>query len=517
MDFDLYIEPLSWVYLISLAISLCLAVHALTNQRHPTARAFGYLMACISLLTTTYIIKLCSVYIEAKLFWAAINLGVITLCSTLWLRLALMVTNHNKIANAPAFMMFAIISSIAVFLFVLTNEEHQLFWTNIEHLQGQADYRATFGIAYKAFHFVIVGLLSISVVLFLRNYKLNNQRVRKQVIWLTIGTLIPIVGRVLKYSFDWYMPHNLDEVILLVTLSCLCLAFALIRYNTFNFSPINRAKIIETLPLGIIIVNSEYHIMEVNSLASSVLKKNNRDIIGAPLNHFLPRIVDKQYFEVPVHDLEHTSWYRIQKDKIESSNSKLLGYTITLSNITEQKETEQQLQAIARHDFLTGLFNRRAVEEIAEKDFEYCSRNQLDYSIALIDLDLFKRINDSLGHDIGDQVLKLFSKLLQSVLNDSDVVGRYGGEEFILAVNEKPEHLVRVLELLRSILDSRIHYELGLSEPIRFTAGIADIQSANKKSLAKLISAADEALYEGKHSGRNQTCLFKQINNSLLD
>ncbi len=158
-----------------------------------------------------------------------------------------------------------------------------------------------------------------------------------------------------------------------------------------------------------------------------------------------------------------------------------------------------------RHDPLTGLFNRRAMEENFIRDNALCHQGGHSFSLAMVDVDHFKKFNDRFGHDAGDEVLKAISNTLQSSVRPSDTVCRFGGEELVLLLPETDsdsalgcaEHCRKAIESLRL---NHAGQDLG---SVTVSIGVAT-QSEKLQSLETLIKAADEALYCAKQEGRNR-------------
>ena len=169
---------------------------------------------------------------------------------------------------------------------------------------------------------------------------------------------------------------------------------------------------------------------------------------------------------------------------------------------------ETAIQVLSRLDPLTNVMNRRSISNHLERLHQ--QPNQL-YSIVLLDLDHFKNINDHFGHSIGDQVLVELAKCLASNLRDRDMIGRFGGEEFILLLpNTKPAQAYSVAERCRVAITelsftSEDHQEFSISASF----GISSTLSANEPHL--IISQADQALYAVKAAGRNQVKVFTEL------
>ena len=176
----------------------------------------------------------------------------------------------------------------------------------------------------------------------------------------------------------------------------------------------------------------------------------------------------------------------------------------------ELMQARMQMEALAMHDGLTGLLNRRAIEEYAEAEFNMADRKKQAMSVILLDIDHFKNVNDRFGHKFGDVVLRQVAQTLKEDLRNYDRVGRWGGEEFLLILPDTElKDAVTVAERLRSkIAVVQITLENGETFSIHISLGTA-CTSGQFQSLAKLIDAADQALYQAKQSGRDRICVFE--------
>jgi two-component system, cell cycle response regulator len=157
---------------------------------------------------------------------------------------------------------------------------------------------------------------------------------------------------------------------------------------------------------------------------------------------------------------------------------------------------------LAATDSLTGLLNRRA---FTEKFQEAQKRNAMPFSVLVLDVDHFKKINDSRGHDVGDVVLKRIASLLRSAARRRDIVGRWGGEEFVIALPGSPEVGARIAaeRIRRTLADEPVETTLGEALLVTASIGVATAQSKSD-SLEELIQRADKALYNAKARGRNR-------------
>lgn len=177
-------------------------------------------------------------------------------------------------------------------------------------------------------------------------------------------------------------------------------------------------------------------------------------------------------------------------------------------NRLELMRQAQQLSILSQQDALTGLANRRYLDEVLENEWKRAIRHEVPITIMMIDIDFFKSYNDTLGHIQGDQCLRRIAILLGSISSRSgDLAARYGGEEFLLlfSMTDKDQALIqvqRLMELVRNI--GIIHPKSNVSKHVTISVGVATTVPHLNDSLSEFISQADHALYVAKSNGRNQ-------------
>lgn len=179
------------------------------------------------------------------------------------------------------------------------------------------------------------------------------------------------------------------------------------------------------------------------------------------------------------------------------------GYTAVFRDVTERKVSSDNLAKLLSKDHLTGAVNRAHFFNLAEKEFARANRFGHSISIIMLDADHFKKINDSWGHPIGDEVLKSIVKVAEEVLRVGDTIARLGGEEFVVMLPKisSIEALV-VAERLRSSIEASIVDAGGEQIKITVSMGVASM-SDSRTTLKQLLASADSALYDAKSKGRN--------------
>lgn len=162
-----------------------------------------------------------------------------------------------------------------------------------------------------------------------------------------------------------------------------------------------------------------------------------------------------------------------------------------------------ELEEQATHDKLTGLFNRRYVDDFLQREIENSKRYDRPFTIALADIDHFKRVNDSHSHAIGDKVLSRVSEILTNRCRKTDVVARYGGEEFLLCFPDtRADFAEQICSQIRFAIEKTDWSDIGLGIRLTISFGIAEV--GNDSRVTSILSDADTRLYQAKHKGRNR-------------
>jgi len=194
-------------------------------------------------------------------------------------------------------------------------------------------------------------------------------------------------------------------------------------------------------------------------------------------------------------------WLDAKIDPIRSETGDICGYISIRQDITDKKQVEK----LSITDSLTGLHNRLRLDEVLSDEFSRMTRYSLNLSLIICDIDFFKMINDNYGHLIGDQVLISIAKILRLYCRDVDVVGRWGGEEFLIICRETTiDGAMVVAEKLRSLISDHVFPQVGHK-----TASFGVTLAIPKESADDALQRADQALYRAKEAGRNRVvCLL---------
>lgn len=185
---------------------------------------------------------------------------------------------------------------------------------------------------------------------------------------------------------------------------------------------------------------------------------------------------------------------------IFDEHNQISAYVSTGKDITERMEMEQKLLKMATIDSLTNIYNRQKTEELLDAEIARSKRYDIALSVIMFDIDHFKSINDTYGHDAGDHVLENIAKIVQNNIRNTDIFGRWGGEEFlVVSPHTDDENILLLAEKLRAEIYA---FDFDLSRKVSASFGVTRFTSGDTKRV--LLKRADDALYIAKHRDRNR-------------
>jgi diguanylate cyclase (GGDEF)-like protein/PAS domain S-box-containing protein len=267
------------------------------------------------------------------------------------------------------------------------------------------------------------------------------------------------------------------------------------------------STIIQGANSGIVVTDEQQHIVLVNDAARELLGKEEQSIIQ---NGFLMLFDNEAWMRERLAHSEADSgtgtlsWngrtLSVQASTIRDTDNRVIGSAALIRDITEEKRLEEELKKQSITDALTGLHNRRHFDSLLETEFKRWQRYKQPLSVIMLDVDHFKKFNDTHGHECGDHVLEAIGKVLKSMSSATLVPCRYGGEEMVLVLpGMEQAKAVEIAEVIRRNISELVIDGLKVTVSI----GVAGLPGHAADDADALVKLADNALYQAKKEGRN--------------
>lgn len=345
--------------------------------------------------------------------------------------------------------------------------------------------------------------------------KLNiNQKIL--LVLTTISTVSIVFLIILHYNYTWF--------ILLLALSNVVSIKIIINLTKDIEQKEYLQKrieiIIDNAPFACFLLDENMNVLQINKKLISIfgIFENLVFSIDIP-EEKLNKIKEKNSKSITY------EWTHYDKDKIEiptrvtlaNESGNILGYIEDLRDIRVVMDVANSLEEKAYTCSLTGANNRLCFEESAQDYFTTSLENRNSFSIIMLDIDDFKKINDTHGHLLGDEVLKSLCKRVYEIIDSENFFYRLGGEEFVVILpNYSQQESHQIAKIIKNNIiqnpfsvPSPLGYNLDINVTVSF--GIASTDTPNCKTLNSLLDNADKALYHVKHNGKNNICVYSNL------
>lgn len=296
--------------------------------------------------------------------------------------------------------------------------------------------------------------------------------------------------------------------------------------------------VLDVINIGIVIIDSKYSVVEWNRWMEIHSKKKKEEVLGSIIFNHYPHLSSPSFlrscksvlnfgnyvfysqklhhylFPFEATGYHAKSFSHMQQSctmtPISDEEGKASQIVITVQDVTESVYLEKSLKMMTQQDSLTGVHNRRYLDKRLDEEFVRFQRKGRIFSLLMIDIDNFKDVNDTYGHQFGDLILKRLAETSMSVIRGSDIIARYGGEEFCVILPDTDKiGAASFAERLRMMIEEmETLYEEKQTVRVTISIGIAEthdkIQTADE-----LLDNADYALYASKRNGKNQVTAYK--------
>jgi diguanylate cyclase (GGDEF)-like protein/PAS domain S-box-containing protein len=503
----------------ALLISCGTAVYCWRHIRVHCARTLSWVLIAASFYLIVNSLELLVINAAVKVFFAKVEYLAISIIVLYWFAFALEYAGKEKWLEGKVFHWFWVIPCITVLL-VFSNEIHHLIWVKyqIVEMGGFLSMRViTYGFWFPVFIAYCYFIILTGVALVIWQSIPGKKVYKSQSLWIVTGALLPAIGNVV-YVFHIIPGLYKDYSALTYALGGLFYTLGIFRFRLFSLTPIARATLIDHMSDGMIVIDLEQQVVDFNPAVRQILSMPDDLIIGgyckllSPFIDELNNLIDQPEFrtEINLPVGQKTCSFDLTVRRLYDHYQNNIGYLVTLHDISELKKLLQATRKMAIMDSLTDLFNRRQFFHLAIEETERTRNSQDSFSLMMMDIDNLKTINDTFGHKTGDLVLKFFANFLRQSLRGTDIIGRIGGDEFIvlLTATEKTSALRLAERLNGQLAQQRIETSEG-NISLTVSMGITDYKGEEGVTLDHLIEQADQALYQAKNLGRNQICLSK--------
>ncbi|UNC91327.1 histidine kinase N-terminal 7TM domain-containing diguanylate cyclase [Candidatus Contubernalis alkaliaceticus] len=503
------ILPFFIMLVIAGAFTSALAVYVFKHRKVPGVFPFILLMVCASIWSLGYAMELYSLTFESKLFWLNVKVTGAILAPVFWLALVLEYSGRKSWVQGKRLFYWCVIPLLAILL-IWTNEFHHLIRLDARLIEFNAITYIEITRTSLSWLFFSYGYMNIFLCLIiLLDGLFSKGYYWQQFVILLISLLLPL-GSDAANMMGFLYPFNITPLLFIP--SGLLIAWGLYRYKLFDIQPIARDKVIDMMESGILVVNTDKQIVDYNIRAAQIID-NEQDEQGGSMSWYVVSEVLKKWpkwaaaydcpeessFEIKMSQKGGEQYYRVRTNPLLDSREVLVGYLSIIDDISDQKLKEQELTHLATSDSLTGIANRRYYLELSDKIFSAARRYNHKLSLLMLDLDNFKKINDTYGHRTGDLLLKKFVVVCHDIIRSSDVFGRIGGEEFAITLPETglTEAFYAAKRIRQKVADVKL--DIGRGEMISFTVSIGvAVKVPDDRCFEDILLRADNALYEAK-------------------
>ena len=498
------------VFLIGIACA-SLFFYALFRQNNRLAALFAVMCLALTVYVLGYGFELLAKNLAQILFIIKIEYFGASFMTVFWLMFAFKF-RYNRLPSFKLTLALLFIPLLTLLLSV-TNEYHHLLYLNVSarevdsYLIAQIS-RGPWYYIHTAYSY---GMILVGSYFFFQTWRKSKQQLKLQAFWMMAGTLFPVIVN-LAYLFK-INPIGLDLTPLGLIVLVGAYFIALFRYDFLELKEIVRSVAFSEIKEGMIVVDAQNRLIDFNRSARQIFQWLSPDQIGMPMASYAEGQAIVQTpgnpfdLQVQIEGQPHLFEFRITP---LMERQKHIGNIYFFTDVTTQRHLLQDLNFMASFDSLTQIYNRRRLLEEAQQETQRLLRYGGSMSVLMIDLDHFKQVNDRYGHKAGDEVIKMVVKVCQNRCRETDIFGRYGGEEFVIVLKEADAgQALQIAEFIRmQVAETPVYYE---NQEIRITVSIGIAAVSGKQGVSDidvLINEADIALYKVKNSGRNGSIVY---------
>jgi diguanylate cyclase (GGDEF)-like protein len=531
MTYTIY--PHALVLFLTALMSLIVALLVWHRRETITGRVLILFMVSITLWSFFSGIEAGTTNIPTRIFFSKMEYLGFVWASPLCFLFVLSYTNHWKWITKTGLYAIAAVSVITLIL-AWTNDSHGLIWSDFQ--RGNPRFNTLIyvhGAWFYLYTFVQFCLFCLAVGIMLRDLKVQKAPYRQQTMAILAAIMIPGIAGV-TYTFGISPIPGMDWMPICSFFTGVLFTWSIYYYRLLDLVPIARDILVEQMLDGMIVLDDQQRIIDINPSARKMIKGGDAIKLGDPLSSVLPELCPtpedlKKRSNTQILSLQKSTevnrFVDVRLTLISGYKTRTNCSLLILRDITKRKNIEDslnkanqelekrineiqilqaQLKEESIRDPLTRLYNRRYMEDALQREFAHATRDGYPVSIIMADIDHFKKVNDTHGHSAGDEVLEQLSQLFMANFRAEDIVCRYGGEEFLIVMPEtSAETAFMRIDGLRKVLETTPLKLSGLELQITLSAGIA-VYPAEGSTIDQIVQKADQAMYQAKREGRNR-------------
>lgn len=511
--------PYLWVLATSVAVSLSLCVLAWRNRSVRSSPPFFWAMALVTLWIAAQALEIAATVLPLKIFWANVQYMPIMFAPAAYLVLVLGFTGHEGRWRLRRLLFALIIIPVIVNALMWTDEFHGLMRQDV-YLDERGPFpvvRKTFGPLFWVFAAYNFSITVLSLGLLARAFGGKAAVYKKQIALLFAGLLLPVITT--AFHLSGRFPISVDPTPAMFGFAGTLLAYAIFREGLFDLVPVAHSTIVEKMSAGVVVIDAKDRIVDVNPAGARLFNAAPAHLVGRRVDEVFqghPELLRlfssgrEVAGELTIEGGSSLDYYDISFAGLSDPRSRPIGRLMLAHNVTARKLAEEKIRHMAFHDHLTGLPNRKLFQELFTRERDRSARSGESLVVGFVDLDGFKTINDTCGHETGDVLLREVAARLRVALRGSDAVSRLGGDEFSLLLPGF-RHREGVAAVARNIFKSFAVpvKAAGFDLEIRASIGFS-VFPDHGDDLETLLRKADEAMYLAKREGSNEYKVYSE-------